>query len=177
MLHAATEIGNIDWLAPRQTEEDEIGIRDDRTSLRRRSSRRRRRRARVQVGDLVPGLGVAGCCHNIEFGMRPQMRNSSAPVKPGADDGDLVHERTLRPVECLCNDLHTTRTDLQRDTGELGLEILGDALSATSRPRPESFMPPNGAAADVGLTSLIPMMPNRRPSIARIAVERSLVYT
>ena len=36
-----------------------------------------------------------------------------------------------------------------------------------SRPRPDSFTPPNGAAAAVGLMSLTPTMPKRSASIAR----------
>ncbi len=39
-----------------------------------------------------------------------------------------------------------------------------------SRPMPESFMPPKGTDADVGLTSLMPMIPNRRASKALRAV-------
>ena len=90
------------------------------------------------------------------------MRNSSAPVKPDAPMmATWCMERTLRPVECLCNDLHTTRTDLQRDTGELGLEILGDALSATLDPDRSRSCHRRAQPPSVGLTSLIPMMPNR----------------
>ncbi len=44
-----------------------------------------------------------------------------------------------------------------------------------SRPMPDSPIPPNGAAADVGLMSLIPMIPNRRPSAIRHARETSRV--
>jgi hypothetical protein len=43
---------------------------------------------------------------------------------------------------------------------------------APSRPSPLSFMPPKGAAALVGLISLMPMMPNCRPSKLRMARER-----
>ena len=38
-------------------------------------------------------------------------------------------------------------------------------------------MPPNGAAAEVGFTSLMPMIPNRSPSMAFSAVDRFWVYT
>jgi hypothetical protein len=44
-----------------------------------------------------------------------------------------------------------------------------------SRPRPLSFIPPNGAAADVGLMSLTPTMANRSASLTRMAREMSLV--
>ena len=42
---------------------------------------------------------------------------------------------------------------------------------APSRPMPLSFMPPNGAAAEVGLMSLIPMIPNLSCSNALMARE------
>ena len=39
-----------------------------------------------------------------------------------------------------------------------------------SRPRPLNLMPPNGAAAAVGLMSLMPTMPNCRASLIRVAL-------
>ena len=44
-----------------------------------------------------------------------------------------------------------------------------------SRPRPLYLMPPNGAAAAVGLMSLMPTMPNWRASLIRVALAMLVV--
>ena len=47
----------------------------------------------------------------------------------------------------------------------------------SSRPMPDSFMPPNGHCGVAGTGSLMPMMPASRPSAIRVATVRSLVKT
>src|SRR5262249_51341671 len=48
---------------------------------------------------------------------------------------------------------------------------------APSTPRPDCLTPPNGAAADVGLMSFTPTIPNFRRSTARNARVSDCVYT
>ena len=175
VLHAATEIGNHRLASTVQTEEDEIGIGDDRYVV--------ASEGHVAVGGGERGYrwrpgsrpGVAGGRNDRKFGMRRADAQQFAPVKPDAPMMATCMEELYDPSN-LCATICIRR---ERTYSAIPASLVSrySKMPWPSRPRPESFMPPKGAAADVGLTSLIPMMPNRSPSIARIAVERSLVYT
>ena len=94
VLHAAPEIGNHRLAGTvGQTEEDEIGIGDDRYVVRGEGHLAVGRGERgVQVGDPVPGLGVAGGRNDRKFGMRRADAQQFCAREAGrADDGDLVH--------------------------------------------------------------------------------------
>ena len=96
VLHLAPEIGNHRLAGTMgQTEEDEIGISDDRFVVPGKGHLAVGGGERgVQVGDSVPGLGVAGGRNDREFGMRRADAQQFCAREAGrADDGDLMHGR------------------------------------------------------------------------------------